>query len=52
MLFKILLINGIMYYENAVGKLKAYVISLDKDGDKTIVDLTEENAPRGGGQAD
>ena len=34
--------QGIMYFENGVGKLRGYVISADKDGHKFIIELTEE----------
>ena len=33
---------GIMYYENGVGRLRGYIFNIDKDGDKVIMELTEE----------
>jgi hypothetical protein len=33
---------GVMYYENGVGRLTGYIFSMDKDGDKVIMELTEE----------
>ena len=40
--------QGIMYFEKGVGRLKGYLISIDKDGDKIITELTEENSQLGG----
>ena len=33
---------GVLYYENGLGRLRGYLINTDKDGDKYIVELTEE----------
>ena len=33
---------GVMYFENGVGRLRGYVFNVDKDGDKVIMELTEE----------
>ena len=33
---------GVIYYENGVGRLRGYIISIDKDGDKVLMELTEE----------
>ena len=33
---------GIMYFENGVGRLRGYIFNIDKDGDKVIIELTEE----------
>ena len=33
---------GVLYFENGVGRLRGYIINTDKDGDKYIVELTEE----------
>ena len=33
---------GIMYFENGVGRLRGYIFNIDKDGDKVIMELTEE----------
>ena len=33
---------GIMYFENGVGRLRGYLFSTDKDGDKVIMEVTEE----------
>jgi hypothetical protein len=35
---------GIFYYENGVGRLTGYIFNIDKDGDKVIMELTEEAA--------
>lgn len=40
--------QGIMYFEKGVGRLRGYLISVDKDGDKMITELTEENSKLGG----
>ena len=40
--------QGIMYFEKGVGRLRGYLISIDKDGDKIITELTEENSQLGG----
>jgi len=40
--------QGIMYFEKGVGRLRGYIISVDKDGDKIIAELTEENSKLGG----
>ena len=40
--------QGIMYFEKGVGRLRGYLISVDKDGDKMITELTEENSQLGG----
>ena len=40
--------QGIMYFEKGVGRLRGYLISADKDGDKMITELTEENSQLGG----
>ena len=39
--------QGIMYFEKGVGRLRGYVISVDKDGDKMITEITEENSKLG-----
>jgi len=33
---------GVLYYENGVGRLRGYITNTDKDGDKVIMELTEE----------
>jgi len=33
---------GILYFEKGVGRLKGYLTSMDKDGDKFLVEITEE----------
>ena len=33
---------GVFCYENGVGRLKGYIFNLDKDGDKVVMELTEE----------
>jgi hypothetical protein len=33
---------GVIYFENGVGRLRGYIINTDKDGDKYIMELTEE----------
>ncbi len=33
---------GVMYFENGVGRLRGYILNVDKDGDKMIMELTEE----------
>jgi hypothetical protein len=33
---------GVFCYENGVGRLKGYLFNLDKDGDKVVMELTEE----------
>lgn len=33
---------GVLYFENGVGRLRSYLINTDKDGDKYIIELTEE----------
>ncbi len=33
---------GVMYFENGAGRLRGYIINIDKDGDKVIMELTEE----------
>jgi hypothetical protein len=33
---------GVAYFENGVGRLKGYVINMDKDGDQVVMELTEE----------
>ena len=38
---------GVMYFENGVGKLRGYIFNIDKDGDKVIMELTEEAAQLG-----
>jgi hypothetical protein len=38
---------GIMYFEEGVGKLRGYIINADKDGDKVIMELTEEASQTG-----
>jgi hypothetical protein len=40
--------QGIMYFENGIGRLRGYLISVDKDGDKMMTELTEENSQLGG----
>jgi hypothetical protein len=40
--------QGIMYFENGIGRLRGYLISVDKDGDKMMTELTEENSQFGG----
>jgi len=35
---------GVMYFENGVGRLRGYIFNVDKDGDKVIMELTEEAA--------
>jgi len=35
---------GVLYYENGVGRLRGYITNVDKDGDKVLVELTEEAA--------
>ncbi len=37
---------GIMYYEKGVGRLRGYIFNIDKDGDKVIMELTEEASQR------
>ena len=37
--------EGIMYFENGLGRLRGYITSTDKDGDKFIMELTEEESP-------
>ena len=36
-----------MYYENGVGRLKGYIFNVDKDGDKVVMELTEEGVQLG-----
>ena len=36
--------QGIMYFQNGVGRLRGYLISANKDGDKMITELAEENS--------
>ena len=38
---------GIMYFRNGVGRLRGYVFNVDKDGDKVIMELTEEGVKVG-----
>jgi len=38
---------GIMYYQNGVGRLRGYIFNVDKDGDKVIMELTEEGIKMG-----
>ena len=38
---------GIMYFQNGVGRLRGYVFNVDKDGDKVIMELTEEGVKVG-----
>ena len=38
---------GIMYFENGVGRLTGYFFMIDKDGDKAIMELTEEESQLG-----
>jgi hypothetical protein len=33
---------GVMYFENGIGRLRGYIFNIDKDGDKIIMELTEE----------
>jgi len=33
---------GVAYFEKGVGRLKGYITSIDKDGDKIFIELTEE----------
>jgi len=33
-----------MYFQNGAGRLRDYLISADKDGDKMITELAEENS--------
>ena len=33
---------GVMYFENGVGRLTGYILNMDKDGDKVVMELTEE----------
>ncbi len=33
---------GIIYFENGVGRLRGYIFNTDKDGDKVIMEITEE----------
>ena len=35
---------GVIYFENGVGRTKGYIFSTDKDGDKIIIELTENAA--------
>jgi hypothetical protein len=35
---------GVLYFENGVGRLRGYVFNTDKDGDKVIIEITEENS--------
>jgi len=35
--------EGVMYFENGVGRLRGYLISTDKDGHKFIMELTEKS---------
>ena len=39
---------GVMYFENGVGRLRGYIFNTDKDGDKVIMELTEEASRLGG----
>jgi hypothetical protein len=34
--------QGIMYFEKGVGRLGGYMVSVDKDGDKMITELTKK----------
>jgi hypothetical protein len=38
---------GIMYFQNGVGRLRGYIFNVDKDGDKVIMELTEEGVKLG-----
>ena len=38
---------GVMYFENGVGRTRGYIFNIDKDGDKVIIELTEEGVPLG-----
>jgi hypothetical protein len=38
---------GITYFENGVGRLRGYIFNVDKDGDKVIIELTEEGVKLG-----
>jgi hypothetical protein len=38
---------GVMYFENGVGRLRGYIFNIDKDGDKVIIELTEEGVQLG-----
>ena len=33
---------GVIYFENGVGRLRGYIFSTDKDGDKVVIELTED----------
>ena len=33
---------GVSCFENGVGRLRGYIFNLDKDGDKVVMELTEE----------
>lgn len=35
---------GVQFFERGVGKLKGYMTSVDKDGDKVLMEITEENS--------
>ena len=35
---------GVQYFEKGVGRLKGYVTTMDKDGDKVIFEITEESS--------
>jgi hypothetical protein len=39
---------GVIYFEKGVGKLRGYIIGMDKDGDQVLVELTEEASQLGG----
>ena len=36
-----------MYFENGVGRLRGYIFNVDKDGDRVIMELTEEGVQLG-----
>ena len=38
---------GIMYFQNGVGRLRGYIYNVDKDGDKVVMELTEEGIKMG-----
>jgi hypothetical protein len=33
---------GVFYFENGVGTLRGYILNMDKDGDKVVMEITEE----------
>ena len=39
---------GVIYFENGEGRLRGYIFNTDKDGDKVIMELTEDASHLGG----